>query len=270
MGRAAIAADVLDSLVFDDEYALLGDLVFRLPGAFPEQERARPGLDLYKDPGLIEEYSDLWRARGHFDADRILELGTWHGGSAALWTECFRPAKYVGVDLVARGRSEYFDAYRKRRALGDRLSTHWGIDQSDRSALLGVVESEFAGSLDLIIDDASHRYEHTRASFEALFPLLRPGGLYVIEDWAWGHWAHPSADDDPRLVAAVYPPEYDGQPRLSCLIRELVLLAGSTWLFREVSVRQGIVAVERSETPAILDGRRFDLAELLRERARPD
>ena len=37
--------------------------------------------------------------------------------------------------------------------------------------------------LDLVIDDASHLYGPTMASFEVLFPRLRPGGLYVIEDW---------------------------------------------------------------------------------------
>ena len=31
----------------------------------------------------------------------------------------------------------------------------------------------------------SHLRDETIASFETLFPRLRPGGQYVIEDWAW-------------------------------------------------------------------------------------
>jgi hypothetical protein len=59
------------------------------------------------------------------------------------------------------------------------------------------VKTEFSGPLDLIIDDASHMYGLTKTSFETLFPLLRPGGLYIIEDWAWGHWQEFQAQDHP-------------------------------------------------------------------------
>ena len=44
---------------------------------------------------------------------------------------------------------------------------------------------EFDGRLDLVIDDASHELHATKASFETLFPLLRSGGWYIIEDWIW-------------------------------------------------------------------------------------
>jgi hypothetical protein len=35
---------------------------------------------------------------------------------------------------------------------------------------------------DLSIDDASHGYELSLQSFNRLFPLLRPGGIYALED----------------------------------------------------------------------------------------
>jgi hypothetical protein len=38
-----------------------------------------------------------------------------------------------------------------------------------------------------VVDDASHRAGPTRASFNVLFPRLRPGGVYIIEDWCWAH-----------------------------------------------------------------------------------
>ncbi len=41
--------------------------------------------------------------------------------------------------------------------------------------------------INLVIDDASHLYQETKVSFETLFPLLRPGRLYVIEDWNSDH-----------------------------------------------------------------------------------
>ena len=59
---------------------------------------------------------------------------------------------------------------------------------------------------DLIIDDASHLYSETKTSFETLFPQLRPGGLYIIEDWSWGCWPNlpfnfqPIGTELPKLI----------------------------------------------------------------------
>src|SRR4051812_20409829 len=67
-----------------------------------------------------------------------------------------------------------------------------------------IVDAEFGpgASLDLIVDDASHDLELTRASFNALFPRSRPGGVFVIEDWAWAHVGYGVArpDDTPLSV----------------------------------------------------------------------
>jgi hypothetical protein len=41
--------------------------------------------------------------------------------------------------------------------------------------------------LDLVLDDCSHLYEPTRASFNEPFPRLRPRGAYVIEDRQSAH-----------------------------------------------------------------------------------
>jgi predicted O-methyltransferase YrrM len=35
---------------------------------------------------------------------------------------------------------------------------------------------------DLIIDDGSHILQHQQAAVEQLWPLLRPGGVFVVED----------------------------------------------------------------------------------------
>jgi hypothetical protein len=63
------------------------------------------------------------------------------------------------------------------------------------------------------LTDASHQYAEMLASFECLFPLVRHGGAYVIEDWAWAH----GASWDPKLWA--------DRPLMSPLITELMLVA---------------------------------------------
>jgi len=45
------------------------------------------------------------------------------------------------------------------------------------------VLQQLAGQqFDLIIDDGSHVLQHQQAAVEQLWPLLRPGGVFVLED----------------------------------------------------------------------------------------
>ena len=82
------------------------------------------------------------------------------------------------------GLAEFIEA----RGLADRVRPYYGVNQADRGRLTELTVHEFgAEPLDLVIDDASHLLEETRSSFETLFPRLRPGGLYVIEDWPAHH-----------------------------------------------------------------------------------
>jgi len=45
--------------------------------------------------------------------------------------------------------------------------------------------TEMLPDLDIIIDDASHASHHQQNAFLTLFPKLRSGGLYIIEDLRW-------------------------------------------------------------------------------------
>ncbi len=49
---------------------------------------------------------------------------------------------------------------------------------------MSILDEDFASKqIDLVIDDASHLYAPSRATFEVLFPRLRNGAIYVLEDW---------------------------------------------------------------------------------------
>jgi hypothetical protein len=65
------------------------------------------------------------------------------------------------------------------------------VGQTDTAALDRIVQDDFDGPIDLIIDDASHFVSETRISFNALFSRLRPGGVYLVEDWSWAHRMEP-------------------------------------------------------------------------------
>lgn len=63
------------------------------------------------------------------------------------------------------------------------LSFQKGINVYCRDAT--TVDDSFLdqfGTFDIIIDDASHDSIHITRTFEKLFPILKVGGLYIVED----------------------------------------------------------------------------------------
>jgi predicted O-methyltransferase YrrM len=190
----------------------------------------------YKIRELVDQYARFWALHSDFHAEQVLELGLWDGGSAAFWFEYFRPAKLVGIDISRRGDSAYFAKYKLSRNLEQRIKTYWGVDQGNARRLREIVAEEFSDPIDVVIDDASHMYGPTRECFETLFPLVRPGGLYIIEDWAWACW--PEFQSPEHAWATETP--------LSKLVFELVEVTGSsTDLVSGLAVHQGFVVIER-------------------------
>jgi hypothetical protein len=247
---------VFERLIWEADRALIGDLILRLerPGA-TEPTRGADAFALYKNRQLMEQYERFW-ATTTFRPRRMLEIGIWDGGSTALWHELLRPEKIVAIDLIDRGDSPCFTRYVAERKLEDRVMLRWGVSQADRAALLEIVRRDLGGEIDMVIDDGSHLYAPTRESFETLFPRLPPGGLYVIEDWAWEHWPE---FQDPRHFWA-------GEESLKALVDDLVAATGtSRTLIRRIAVHEGFVAVERGDGAVEPDG--FTLIDHIRRRA---
>jgi hypothetical protein len=214
---------------------VLDDLVFRIMHHKSGRWSGGEHFMFYKLRELVEQYKDYFRSRTGFHPKNVMELGILDGGSIAFWHELFKPQKHIAVDLTDGGDSPYFSKYVESRGLSRKIKTIWSTDQADKPKLAALVKAEFDGPPDLIIDDASHLYEPTLASFEALFPLMAPGGLYIIEDWAWGHWRD-----------FVAPAEWVGKVPLTQLVIELIEATGS-WMhvIADIAVYQGFVSIER-------------------------
>jgi len=100
--------------------------------------------------------------------ESLLEIGIWEGASLRMWREFFpHPTRIMGVDKYDRG--VHIDGV-----------TTWLADQADARGLTGLGIA--ADRLDVIIDDASHLSSLTIQTFKQLWPFLRPGGVYVVED----------------------------------------------------------------------------------------
>jgi predicted O-methyltransferase YrrM len=230
---------MFESASWQDDRMTLNGLVFRIEHHRRDDWDGGDHFRFFKLKPLIEAY-DAYFAAHRLAARNILELGMWDGGSLAFWFETLKPQKIVGVDIEDRQDSPYFRRYVEERRLGDRIHTFWNTDQRDGAALREIVAREFAQPIDLVFDDASHLYSPTKASFETLFPLLRPGGLYVIEDWAWRHWR-----------GFALPQQWSPQQHLTRLVVELVEAAGSDCgVVSAVHVHPGFVGIQRGDQAA--------------------
>ena len=121
---------------------------------------------------------------------RLLEIGIHEGGSLRLWRDYFPRGRVTGIDLKVPSGLEH----------EERISAFAG-DQADTAFLSEVARKSAPEGFDGISDDACHLGGPTRIAVWPLFERhLKPGGLYVIEDWGTGYW------DDWPDGRAVRPP----------------------------------------------------------------
>jgi cephalosporin hydroxylase len=239
-------------------------------------------LVVVKAMSALDEYKRLLAT---FDRPRIVEIGVAYGGSTAFLALTARPKLLIGIELSPT-RVDLLDDLIEQREMQDEVRLHYGVDQADAARLNEIMDADLgADPIDLVIDDASHRYEPTLAAFECLFPRVRPGGQYLIEDWSGDHaiaallrvalqdprsphheWAKaaeageiPSghAGHPPQTAAAVASIRRDGPPAdglapppLSRLAAELVLAAAEPSSgVAAVTANRFWLSVERSEAP---------------------
>jgi hypothetical protein len=120
------------------------------------------------DHGYTKYYELYFDSYRDFDF-KFLEIGVYDGSSVKLWKEYFTKAEITSIDIDPRC-TMYTE---------DRINIEIG-DQTD-PAFLRQVNAKY-GSFSIILDDGGHSNKQQIVSFETLFPLLNPGGIYVIED----------------------------------------------------------------------------------------
>jgi SAM-dependent methyltransferase len=130
-----------------------------------------------KSASLYELY-DRYFAELEERSITLLELGVYTGESIKVFASYFKNGKIIGVDLEDRGAD--FSGYRNVVfALGD---------QRNAEQLNQICATHAPDGVDIIIDDASHYGSWSLMSYSVLYPHLKPGGLYVVEDWTTGYW----------------------------------------------------------------------------------
>jgi SAM-dependent methyltransferase len=109
---------------------------------------------------------------------QLLELGVQNGGSLEVWKSYFfhPDTRITGIDIEEAVCELSFE-------LG--IETYC-FDLSSFQTLMNWIPSR---SFDTIIDDASHYSEHVVLNFVILFQVLKPGGIYVVEDVHASYWS---------------------------------------------------------------------------------
>jgi len=101
---------------------------------------------------------------------KLLEIGAFMGQSIVLWKQYLPSAQLFFI--------EYSEAW--VRPWMREWATMFVGDQSNVDFLHHVVNQ--TGQLDMIIDDGGHTMKQQLVSFTTLWPFLKPGGVFFIED----------------------------------------------------------------------------------------
>jgi cephalosporin hydroxylase len=249
--------NTLNNIEWYPDRMLYNGYVFRLQHYFSDNWDGGDTYFLfYKIRELVDQYELFFNRIGNVGTSNVFELGVFGGGSIPFWNELLQPEKHIGIDLQDIIVTDYLKSYIKnKRESGKLIEIYGEVDQADKRQMRRLANEIFQGPLDLVIDDASHLYHQTKASFESLFPLLRSGGLYIIEDWAWGHWDDFFASD--HFWVDEVPP--------TRLIHELTEMAGTdASIIRSIQVYRGFVVVERGESTNLDDS--FTLERYIKRR----
>ncbi len=108
------------------------------------------------------------------------EIGIAMGASLELWSKYF---KHPEARLVGFDRDWGLLNHAKERVGDPRL--HVGlmdvsVDENVKNSLENAVVA--GEKYDVIIDDSSHNHEHQIRIIHEAFPLLKPGGMLIVED----------------------------------------------------------------------------------------
>lgn len=117
-------------------------------------------------------YDELWTPIRN-DLITMLEIGIGKKGSLRIWKEYFPQGTIIGSDIDSN------KIYQE-----DRITT-LVADQSDPDSMKPVIE---LGPFDIIIDDGGHQMSQQIRSLVIMWPHVKPGGYYVVEDTCTSYW----------------------------------------------------------------------------------
>lgn len=169
--------------------------------------------------------------------EKVLEVGVYQGGSVIFLDRLLRPKKLSAVELTAT-QIPALDRY-VRKSDG-RVNMYYGTSQDDAQKLIEIIDRDFDGEVDFVVDDASHWYDLSKITFQTVFPHVKPGGYYFIEDW---NWSFQPGYQDPGH-------DWYGQNSLANLAVDLMEDMTNSSTIADIQIVRQMIKVKRSDKPA--------------------
>eukprot|EP00270_Netrium_digitus_P011253 TRINITY_DN3568_c0_g2_i1.p1 TRINITY_DN3568_c0_g2~~TRINITY_DN3568_c0_g2_i1.p1 ORF type:complete len:330 (-),score=34.61 TRINITY_DN3568_c0_g2_i1:515-1504(-) len=150
---------------------------------------------------MYAEYFDVIR----YHQVAFLEIGLREGASLDLWKAYFPRRKVYGIDKGEINKGFFSH-------VGEDNVTIFVGDQEDVPFLQNVLAKvkEEVGELDWVIDDGGHTMKQQITSFTTLFPIVKPGGYYFIEDLETSYYGEPCSYGCYSLCCGGGPPGTHG------------------------------------------------------------
>lgn len=143
-----------------------------------EQICNRNTINGWPDKSTIHSYIDVYSeilAPYRETANNILEIGLFSGQSLRMWEQYFK-GKCYGIDCSDQPHGGLQDL---RPMINEGIHNIFIMDGTSKSA----IEKNFKGvNFDVVIDDASHEFEHQLESYKHFRSHISKGGIYIIED----------------------------------------------------------------------------------------
>lgn len=135
--------------------------------------------DAFPDSNCYANWYENWFFPIKEKVTNICEIGVFNGSSTKAFKSYFPNAEILGLDID--DKTEYNE---------EKITTKV-LDQSNFSQLQNFVDECKSNNLqfDIILDDGSHDISHQQITFGKLFQLLKPGGIYIIEDMCTSYFS---------------------------------------------------------------------------------
>lgn len=114
------------------------------------------------------------------DPIKLLEIGVGGGESVQTWLEYFEDARVFGIDVVQNN-----NPWNSPGAYTHPRYRFMQGDQTDKT-MWACFLVECGIDWDIVIDDGSHEPKGIVTAFECMWPSLKPGGFYCVEDMGCG------------------------------------------------------------------------------------
>lgn len=141
--------------------------IFRSNAVLDADGRHINGCDKCTNHDYSEAYEGLFRGLRD-EVKWVMEVGVADGSCLLAWREIFPNATVVGMDV-----------HHSDKAHGERIEFHLGDQRLQHDCENAAGGRQF----DLIVEDATHKLANTLLTFYWLWPFVRPGGMYVVEEW---------------------------------------------------------------------------------------